>query len=724
MLEIKRLKRDAPPSFNENSNEDQYNATKCVLEAVEDASSSLERKDLPKTKEYPEKGMSLLKERQKLILLADKSPYGWKTVLEYKHHDLAEDDEDEKKIYRAEARAARTSKRFAARGSNSQRRGSSVARFSQLAVAHLPNAFDSELPFLEVQLSSYQVKSGDVPFSVRGRLRKSIQFWREIDAPRFILDTIEFGYKLPLIQIPPPFVATNNNLALQESEFVESAISELLSLECITEVFAPPAVPALQRMALDIHRLCLLASVSIDMQWIPRDLNISKFVDLDDYSINDGVFYSLDELWGPHTCDRFACHYNAKLPKFNTRLYQPGTSGVNAFAQDWSNDNNWLCPPVCLTSKVLSHLKVCNAAGTLVVPLWRSAYFWPRLCFDGLHWSGFVHDWVILPDLPNLFVRGKAKNSIFGRGSLPFPSVALRIDFSTAPRQDFWATSLQFSLEVSSLMDKLRSTVLASRAPGTSLNYTRIFNRWRFFATEVLGIVAVFPVEPIHCALFLQYLLDSTKSVSTINCAFYAFKWLHDLAGVGSPTSHPTVVAVKEGAIRLSSCPVKHRKEPLEAEHLRQLIERTDLNDLLQLRNLVMFVLAFSGFLRFSELSLILAKDIKFSNGVISVFIEKSKADQLREGQSVVIAESGSSLCRVTLLKLYMNSSHLSLDSDEYIFRPISASNSCKRLVSVNKPISYSTYRQSFKKSFLSAKNTYIKDSLASRLDVSKSLSL
>ena len=70
---------------------------------------------------------------------------------------------------------------------------------------------DSELPFVEVQLSSYEVKSGDVPVSVRGRLRKSIQFGREIDAPRFIVDTIEFGYKLPLLQIPPPFVATNNN---------------------------------------------------------------------------------------------------------------------------------------------------------------------------------------------------------------------------------------------------------------------------------------------------------------------------------------------------------------------------------------------------------------------------------------------------------------------------------------------------------------------------------
>ena len=53
----------------------------------------------------------------------------------------------------------------------------------------------------------------------------------------------------------------------------------------------------------------------------------------------------------------------------------------------------------------------------------------------------------------------------------------------------------------------------------------------------------------------------------------------------------------------------------------------------------------------------------------------------------------------MALLKLYINSSHLSLVSDEYIFRPISASNSSKRLVSVNKPISYSSNRQAFKKS-------------------------
>ena len=44
------------------------------------------------------------------------------------------------------------------------------------------------------------------------------------------------------LKIPPPFVAKNNKSAIQESASVESAVSELLSLECISEVFIPPAL--------------------------------------------------------------------------------------------------------------------------------------------------------------------------------------------------------------------------------------------------------------------------------------------------------------------------------------------------------------------------------------------------------------------------------------------------------------------------------------------------
>ena len=268
----------------------------------------------------------------------------------------------------------------------------------------------------------------------------------------------------------------------------------------------------------------------------------------------------------------------------------------------------------------------------------------------------------------------------------------------------------------------------------------------------------------LDCALYFQHLLKSSKSVANINCAFYAFKWVH-LAGVDSPTLHPTVIAVKEGAVHLGSQPIVNRKEPLDAHHLKLLAAETNIEDLLQLQNLVMFILAFSGFLRSSELCVILSRNVQFNEGYVTFSIEKSKTDQLREGRSVVITESSSVMGPCSLLKRYMHNAQIPENSDEYLFRAISASGNHKRLISVNKPISYSTYRQSIKKSFanivpdiskysthsarsggatlaassgvsernlqrhgrwasVTAKNTCVKDSLSSRLEVSKALSL
>lgn len=70
MTEIKRIKRDPVSHFNKKSNEDHFKANRAVTEAVEDAKASLETKDLEKTKEALDRGMAILQERQKLILLA------------------------------------------------------------------------------------------------------------------------------------------------------------------------------------------------------------------------------------------------------------------------------------------------------------------------------------------------------------------------------------------------------------------------------------------------------------------------------------------------------------------------------------------------------------------------------------------------------------------------------------------------------------------------------
>ena len=76
----------------------------------------------------------------------------------------------------------------------------------------------------------------------------------------------------------------------------------------------------------------------------------------------------------------------------------------------------------------------CAARGTLIVPMWTSAPFWPVLCPDGFHLAPFIHAWTSISFQPGMFLRG---NSGFNFGdSLYADSVilALVLDFSIVPR--------------------------------------------------------------------------------------------------------------------------------------------------------------------------------------------------------------------------------------------------------------------------------------------------
>ena len=62
------------------------------------------------------------------------------------------------------------------------------------------------------------------------------------------------------------------------------------------------------------------------------------------------------------------------------------------------------------------------------------------------------------------------------------------------------------------------------------------------------------------------------------------------------------MAAKDEVFVLLVNQPLVRRKEPPEVTHLKQLAERTDFDNLLQFRSLVMFVFAFSSFFRSSKL--------------------------------------------------------------------------------------------------------------------------
>ena len=84
-------------------------------------------------------------------------------------------------------------------------------------------------------------------------------------------------------------------------------------------------------------------------------------------------------VWEPHTFDRVADSRNTKLKKFNSKFWWPDTAAVDAFSQDWSKDNNYLVPPIHIIPKVIDHLIITKSVGTLVVPWWPFAPFWPLL---------------------------------------------------------------------------------------------------------------------------------------------------------------------------------------------------------------------------------------------------------------------------------------------------------------------------------------------------------
>ncbi|VDI50072.1 Hypothetical predicted protein [Mytilus galloprovincialis] len=65
----------------------------------------LTKDNIESTKDKITEGMSLIRDRQKLIKLADSSEAGWRVVAEYTANPLAENSEDEKRMYKAQTRA-------------------------------------------------------------------------------------------------------------------------------------------------------------------------------------------------------------------------------------------------------------------------------------------------------------------------------------------------------------------------------------------------------------------------------------------------------------------------------------------------------------------------------------------------------------------------------------------------------------------------------------------
>jgi integrase len=153
---------------------------------------------------------------------------------------------------------------------------------------------------------------------------------------------------------------------------------------------------------------------------------------------------------------------------------------------------------------------------------------------------------------------------------------------------------------------------------------------------------------------------------------------------------------ILEGTKRRLSVPIK-KKEPITPDLLSEMYDNMFcIKNLYTQRTLNACLLAYSGFLRVSELLNMQSCDILFYQNHMSVFIQKIKTDIYRNGDTIVIARTGNKLCPVQNLEIYLEWSCNPSDSDVYLFRNLTKSKDNFIFRKDNKPLSHTRMRGLF----------------------------
>ena len=110
-----------------------------------------------------------------------------------------------------------------------------------------------------------------------------------------------------------------------------------------------------------------------------------------------------------------------------------------------------------------------------------------------------------------------------------------------------------------------------------------------------------FSARTEHVVLYLQHVLDIANSHSWVDSAIYGIQWAYNLAGFSSPTDSPIIHSISRVVKKLIGTRLVNKMEPISPEMIRKLVEDSDVDNLLELMNVCIFLLAFAGFFRIEQ---------------------------------------------------------------------------------------------------------------------------
>ena len=223
--------------------------------------------------------------------------------------------------------------------------------------------------------------------------------------------------------------------------------------------------------------------------------------------------------------------------------------------------------------------------------------------------------------------------------------------------------------DLKALASHLPRVVLSGKAPSTASKYCGAFARWKRWA-QTKPDVPILPAKPLHVCLYLSFLIQKSASRAPVEEAVNSLSWVHTIAVLDDPTTHPLVAQVVAGAKRILAKPTV-KKEPISADILGSLVQRFGQADasLADIRTLAICLISYAGFFRFSEVSGLKESDVVIYQDHLEIFVESSKTDQFRDGAWVVIARTNTELCPVAMLSRYMAAAAITGDPDKHLFR-------------------------------------------------------
>lgn len=206
----------------------------------------------------------------------------------------------------------------------------------------------------------------------------------------------------------------------------------------------------LQKLVVEIVLSLVAYNIRLCPVWITRDSEIIQWADSgsrdfrsDDYSLDNDSFVMLESVFGKFTIDCMANAANSVTGKFFSRYSSVGTSGVNFFAQQLTQEDFYYCfPPVRRAVDALRHLANFGASGVIVIPVWFRASFFHWFFPDGVHAATWCFK---LVKFSPTFTSSLYVGPVF-KGKKDFDTVALQFSFKVCPLERESNTHRDFCL--------------------------------------------------------------------------------------------------------------------------------------------------------------------------------------------------------------------------------------------------------------------------------------